>query len=104
MYQSTSSFLRDGDARDALQIVDEADVAETAGLEQCGDGIALPLADLEQQVTSRFQRCKGLRGEAAIEGEAVCPRVERGCRLVVADLRLERFARSDIRRIRDDAV
>ena len=75
-FSTLSRPAGEGDARDLLQVVEEAEFVPAG--QQRGDDIALPVADLEGEQAVGPQRGARLGNEAAIDVEAVRPGAERG--------------------------
>ncbi len=96
--------MREGDARDLLQVVEKAEFVPVG--QQRGDGFALPLADLQRENAVGPQRGARLGDEASIDVEAVRPGEERGGGFMVAHLGMEAAAvgGGNVRRIRHNKV
>jgi hypothetical protein len=100
----TGQPLREGNARDLLEIIDKGDVAP--GLEQCGYGVLLALADLEGEQAIWFEGIVSLRNETAVDVKAGFAGEERDGGLVVSDLGVEGIAvgLGDVGWVADDGV
>jgi len=94
----------EGDAGDALEIVEEGDVGPIG--EELGDGVALAVADFEGEKTVWFEGVIGLRDQAAVDVEAGFAGEESAGGLVIANLGVEGGAVGfgDIRWVADDGV